>query len=60
MLQYKQAMSVYVEIDDSEIRIKGMESEYMSVTPDDIGLHDYMWNGVSIKPMTSSCTINLK
>lgn len=60
MLQYKQAMSVYVEIDDNEIRIKGMESEYMSVTPDDIGLHDYMWNGVSIKPMTSSCTINLK
>lgn len=54
MLQYKQAMSVYVEIDGDEIRINGMESEYLSVTPDDIGLHDYMWNGVSIKPRTSS------
>lgn len=28
MLQYKQAMSAYIEIDDSEIRICGMEGEY--------------------------------
>ncbi len=52
-------MSAYVEIDDKEIRICGMESEYLSVIPDDIGLHDYVWNGVSIKPHISSRLIKL-
>ena len=59
ILQYKQAMSVYIEIDDNEIRICGMEGEYLSVTPDDIQLYDYKWNGVSIKPQISSHLIKL-
>lgn len=59
MLQYKQAMSAYIEIDDNEIRICGMEGEYLSVTPDDIGLHDYKWNGVSIEPHICSYLIQL-
>lgn len=59
MLQYKQAMSAYIEIDDSEIKICGMEGEYLSVTPDDIELYDYKWNGVSIKPQISSHLIQL-
>ncbi len=59
MLQYKQAMSAYIEIDDSEMRICGMEGEYLSVTPDDIELYDYKWNGVSIKPQISSHLIQL-
>lgn len=60
MLQYKQAMSAYIEIDDKEIRICGVEGEYLSVTPDDIDLHDYKWNGVSIKPQISSHVIDLE
>lgn len=59
MVQYKQAMSAYVEIDDTEIKITGMDTEYLSVTPDDLGLHDYMWNGVSIRPQISSHLIKL-
>lgn len=54
MLQYKQAMSAYIEIDDHQIRICGMEGEYLSMTPDDLGLHDDQWNGVSIKPRIAS------
>ncbi|MBR3515881.1 MAG: metallophosphoesterase [Lachnospiraceae bacterium] len=57
MLQYKQAMSAYIEIDDDAIRICGMDGEYLSVTPDDIGLSDYRWNGVSIRPRISSQVI---
>lgn len=53
-LFYKQALYVDVEIDDNEIKILGMNGEYMSVTPDDVELYDYRWNGVSIKPQTSS------
>lgn len=59
MAQYKQAMSAYVEIDAGEIKITGMDTEYLSVTPDDIGLPDYMWNGVSIRPQISSHLIRL-
>ena len=60
ILQYKQALCVYVEIDNDEIRIKGMDGEYLSVTPEDIELYDYRWNGVSVKPQTSSCVIKRK
>lgn len=60
MLQYAQAMSVYIEIDDCEIRIFGEEGSYLSVTPEDVELYDYKWNGVSIKPQISSHRVSLK
>ena len=60
MLLYKQALCVDVEIDDEEIRIKGMDGDYLSVTPDDVELYDYRWNGVSIKAQTSSRVISRK
>ena len=58
MLLYKQALCLDVEIDDVEIRIKGMDGDYLSVTPDDVELYDYRWNGVSIKAQTSSKVIS--
>ena len=58
MLLYKQELCVDVEIDDEEIRIKGMQGEYLSVTPEDVELYDYKWNGVSIKAQTSSKIIS--
>ena len=57
-LFYKHALYVDVEIDDSQIRICGIDGEYLSVTPDDVGLGTYIWNGVSIKPHTSSVVID--
>lgn len=60
LVQYKNAMSAYVEIDDEKINITGMDSEYLSLTPSDINLHDYRWNGVSIKPLISSYTLKIK
>ena len=57
MLLYKQALYVDVEIDDNEIRIHGMEGDYLSVTPEEVELYDYRWNGVSIKAQTSSRVI---
>ena len=58
-LLYKHALYVDVEIDDGQISISGIDGEYLSVTPDDVGLNDYIWNGVSIKPHTSSVVIDL-
>ena len=60
MLPYAQAMSAYIEIDDHEIRIFGEEGSYLSVTPDDIELYDYKWNGISVEPRISSHCIGLK
>lgn len=37
-----------------------MEVGYLSVTPDDINLHDYLWNGVSIRPHISTHKIKIK
>lgn len=54
MVHYKDPLYVVVEIDDSRILIRGTDTTYKSVTPDDIGLKEYMWNGVSILPRTSS------
>ena len=58
-LPYKHALHVVVEIDETEIRIKGIESEYQAETPNATGVQDYRWNGVSIKPKTSSCILKL-
>lgn len=57
MLLYKQALYVDVEIDDNEIRIQGMNGDYLSATPEDVELYDYRWNGVSIKAQMSSRVI---
>ena len=57
-LFYKHALYVDVEIDDNQIHISGMDGEYLSVTPEEAGLSTYTWNGVSIKPHTSSVVID--
>lgn len=54
ILPYKDPFCVIVEIDNAKIKIHGAEGEYKSVTPQDVGLDDYMWNGVSILPKASS------
>lgn len=59
ILTYKEPFAVIVEIDDSKIKINGAEGEYQSVTPEDIGLDNYQWNGVSILPKASSWEINM-
>lgn len=59
IVPYKQVLYALVEIDESEIRIKGMDGEYKTITPNDLELYDYRWNGVSIKSKVSSYTFNL-
>ncbi len=57
MLPYADALHAVVELDEGEIRIRGLQSDYQSVRPEDIGLKEPVWNGVSILPETLSCTI---
>lgn len=53
-MPYKDPLHVIVELDDSKVTINGMESQYVNRKPDDVGVDNYMWNGVSILPRTSS------
>ncbi len=54
IIPYKQVLFALVEIDKSEIKVKGVVGEYESITPDDLGISSYRWNGVSIEPKVSS------
>ena len=53
-LFYKDPLHVIVELDEHEIRILGMESEFADLTPEDVGVHDYRWNGVDVHPCAQS------
>ena len=47
-----------MEIDENTVNVKGIESEYMHIAPEDVGIADRKWNGVSIAPKISDfrCT----
>lgn len=59
MLLYREALHSIVTIDGAgNVEIRGMEGHYDRVTPQDAGIGD-VWNGISIKPRTSSLTIKI-
>lgn len=53
LILYKDALHCIIEIDGDKVMIKGMESDYLYVTPEDVGISDRRWNGVSIEPKIS-------
>jgi len=54
---YEDALHIIVDIDaEMNVTIRGMESRYQRTTPKDVGM-GCTWNGVSIKPQTSSLYI---
>lgn len=53
MILYKNALHCIVEIDGDRVAIKGMESDYLHIIPEDVGILDRRWNGVSIQPKIS-------
>lgn len=57
LILYKEPLHIIVTIDEEmNVKIEGMNGYYQNVTPQDIGIGD-TWNGVSIKPQTSSLYI---
>lgn len=55
-MPYKDPLHVIVELQGTEVKIRGMESRYLENKPEDVGVGNYVWNGVSILPRTSSYT----
>ena len=53
-LFYKDPLHVIVEVDENEIRIQGMESDFADLRPEDVGILDYRWNGVDVHPCAQS------
>lgn len=52
MILYKNALHCIVEINDCDVNICGMKSDYQCTTPEDVGILNRVWNGVSIQPNT--------
>lgn len=50
VILYETPLYCIVEIEDANIKICGNKSGYQVVTPEDVGLVDRQWNGVSIEP----------
>ncbi|MHB1152872.1 MAG: metallophosphoesterase family protein [Eubacteriales bacterium] len=58
LILYKEPLHIIVTIDEEmNVKIVGMNGHYQNITPQDIGMGD-TWNGVSIKPQTSSLYIS--
>ena len=53
-LFYKDPLHVIVELDEDEIRIQGMASDFEGLRPEDVGITDYRWNGVDVHPVAQS------
>ncbi|MBR6753283.1 MAG: hypothetical protein IKM05_04560, partial [Clostridia bacterium] len=53
-LFYKDPLHVIVELDEDEIRIQGMESDFVGLRPEDVCIADYRWNGVDVHPVAKS------
>lgn len=50
IILYKNELHCIVEIDDHSICIKGMQVAYKDIRPEDVGMANRFWNGVSIEP----------
>lgn len=59
-LFYRDPLHVIVEADEDEIRIHGMESKFDGLTPEDVGVMDYRWNGVDVHPCAQSHVLKFK
>lgn len=58
IILYREPLHIIVSINDGgEVTISGMSGHYADVTPADLGMGD-RWNGVSIRPETSSIRID--
>ena len=55
---YDRALSAVVTIENGSIRIEGIEGDYESVTPTELGLTEPYWNGVSVEPKANSLRIS--
>lgn len=54
LILYKTALYCIVEIEDENVKIHGANSEYMGITPENIGIANRRWNGISIEPKISN------
>ena len=56
IILYKDPLHCIVEIDDETVKIYGMNSDFQRIRPEDVGINDRWWNGVSIEPKISDLT----
>lgn len=58
MILYEEGLHAIVTIShDGQLKIEGMRGNYQNITPNDVGILNNMWNGVSIEPIVSSMNL---
>lgn len=58
ILLYREPLHAVIQVGEhGEVHIQGMQGQYQTVTPRQLGLED-TWNGVSIRPETLSLTLD--
>ncbi len=50
VILYGTPLYCIVEIEEANIKIRGTQSGYQAITPEDVGIVSRQWNGVSIEP----------
>lgn len=53
IILYKDPLCCIVEIEDRNVKIYGMKSDYQTIVPEDVGIMNRQWNGISIEPRIS-------
>lgn len=49
IILYKEELHTIVGLDDTKVHIAGIEGEYKDIKPEDVGISNRIWNGVSIE-----------
>lgn len=54
IILYDHPLYCIVEIEGNEVKIRGMDGGYQKISPEEVGIVNRQWNGVSIEPVISS------
>lgn len=55
MILYQDGLHAIVTITgEGQLKVEGMQGQYLNLTPIDVGIENGMWNGVCIEPIVSS------
>lgn len=59
MILYQNPLYCVVEIADGKVKITGAKSDYQHITPEEAGIPDRKWDGVSVQPHALDLSFSL-
>ena len=59
MILYQNPLYCIVDITDGKVKIMGAKSDYRHITPEEAGIPDRKWDGVSVQPEALDLSFSL-